>query len=210
VLYSRRAWGMIADGRGSVQFGSREHGAHSSICAINRKSPERKHHSDPMNSRADLQELVAVLQDRVDQHNVRIDQINGLLEKAELRRRKEPDNRRKWNNVLDNLEASLKEERAKRESSQVALKDARQQLERLGNAVAANVDDEPADIVLDAAPRTPEHGGEGGAAARRIRELADTALERLTLQEVALLKEALDGLCGALGPARGGESGACR
>lgn len=50
-----------------------------------------------------------------------LEEVRGLLEKADERRRLEPDDARKWNRVLENLERSLDLIKARHERSEMAV-----------------------------------------------------------------------------------------
>lgn len=58
---------------------------------------------------------IAVLERRRDEAKHTLEEVRDLLAKADQRRLQEPGNQRKWNQVLDNLESSLKEAKSRLE-----------------------------------------------------------------------------------------------
>lgn len=67
----------------------------------------------------DIQRLIAAHKVRQDEARLAMEKIKALLAKADIRRHREPQNVRRWNEVLDHLEASLDEARSRIESGQL-------------------------------------------------------------------------------------------
>lgn len=66
----------------------------------------------------ELQRLIALHKARQEEARAAMEKVRDLLAKADVRRHREPQNQRKWNAVLDHLEISLDEARARIEASQ--------------------------------------------------------------------------------------------
>lgn len=70
---------------------------------------------------------VEALEARLAEQLQKLDEVKSLLAKADTRLREEPDQRRRWQDVIDKLELSLTEIRARCEHTELELKFARGQ-----------------------------------------------------------------------------------
>lgn len=83
------------------------------------------------NNRADLESKIETLRARQTADNDNLEVVLELLRKADERRITEPNNRNMWNRVLDNLENSLIEARARVQSNSVELQKLERELEQM-------------------------------------------------------------------------------
>lgn len=140
------------------------------------------------------------LQKQLSADRENLQSVLDLLKKADERYKAEPANRAMWNRVLNNLERSLVEIRARVQSSEIALKKFEAEFRETAAFLApakpvAEVNAEsmpPADAdALESADRDPTLLSMDAARrilARPVEEIAD-----LTLQDVALLYDAVAG-----------------
>jgi len=76
-----------------------------------------------------LEEQLHAAQDLHERHTSALREIHELLAKADARRKAEPENQRRWNQVLDHLESSLVQARARVSASEHGLSVARRALQ---------------------------------------------------------------------------------
>lgn len=117
----------------------------------------------------------------LEQRRAIVAQIHELLERAEVRRRNEPHRRRKWDQVLDNLERGLAEARAR-----VAV------LEPLAEAAASVNSDPPS--YDDTAPDEPEETDDQSINPDSMTEKREVERGGEQDEATALSKDAADGV----------------
>jgi len=134
------------------------------------------------------------LEDRCRQKEQLVEHIRSLLERADARRDAEPENRRKWNRVLDNLEAALDEAKLRLQLCRQCLEQ-----ERGWHAAVENAQPPPEDppapcaapdeneVVAAENPGNPE----AADAARSLLETPLESVEQASLEQVALAQSYL-------------------
>lgn len=121
-------------------------------------------------------DLLATARQRCEEDRLALERVRSLLGRADARRIQEPDEARKWNRVLENLECSLDLTRARYELSEANVKRLEQEAGRLGVA-------EPMDVVAVPGPE----GDQADAWRATLR-----SVEGLTLEEASLLQSDID------------------
>jgi hypothetical protein len=122
-----------------------------------------------------------------------VDHIRGLLTRADARRTAEPENYRKWNRVLDNLETALIEAKNKLQRFEANLDNERRWQQTVGEAPVVPdapvpcSDPEPATLLIDAAPDSEL----AADAARGLLEAPLDTVEKAPLEQVALAQRYL-------------------
>jgi len=91
----------------------------------------------------DLQVTVKRLRDQIAQDEGALVHIRDLLAKADARRAKPQEDKRKWGKVAENLEASLDETRARLEHTRVTLRQMESQLAVAESAVMTAASPQP-------------------------------------------------------------------
>jgi hypothetical protein len=116
-----------------------------------------------------------------------VDHVRDLLGRADERRLAEPENRRRWNRVLDNLEVALDEAKARLERAEFRLAEAR----RRGTLSPSSSPSEP-----ETPAPEPELAADVDAcafeAARRLLAAPLEEAERASLEQVALARNYLE------------------
>ena len=77
----------------------------------------------------------------------KLDEVKGLLARADARVREEPENRRRWATVVENLEASLAELRVRLQRNELELKQAEGQLPSKLPAIGATLSDSSTNLL---------------------------------------------------------------
>lgn len=129
------------------------------------------------------------LEESLRQNGRLVEHIRGLLERADARREAEPENRRKWNRVLDNLEAALSEAKLRLQHCEKCLEQEREWHAAVEEGTVPP-EDLPApcaalrEIDLEVAddPGNPEAAN----AAKRLLDAPLEAVEGAPLEQVAL------------------------
>lgn len=109
-----------------------------------------------------------------------LEEIKHLLKKADARRKTEPAHLRRWNSVLDNLEFSLDEAKARLEACE-------RELERMG-AAAAQYEGSP---VQDKAPWLSESAPDLDEHERHLLQAPIEQLSKCSLEEISLVQSHL-------------------
>ena len=118
-----------------------------------------------------------------------LDQIRGLLEKADHRRALEKGNRRHWDDVLNHLEHSLDEARFKLEQCDAAILQAEKLMSPNDVARAkAIASGEPVESLPAAPPTLSSHPEE---AMKQVMSMSIEELRGLNMEQVALLHSQL-------------------
>lgn len=141
------------------------------------------------NELAELSQRIDALRQQQAQHEENIQLVRQKLADADARRRSDTENPRRWNHVLDNLEACLDDAKSRLESCRLAIKRTenemallREKKERESRAAWTAPDPELAEML-------PELSGEAMQAARTILETPLEDIGKMSLEEVALLHD---------------------
>lgn len=135
--------------------------------------------------------LLQSLEEDCKRQSELVEHIRGLLARADERRAAEPQNARKWNKVLDNLEAALDEAKAKLEHCERRLEDERR---RYDGVPGGNAFPDPTRQAAAPAAAPVDEGGGSPAEAAAAQFLLSTPLETVEsvpLEQVALAQNYL-------------------
>ncbi len=137
----------------------------------------------------ELENRLSILREREGESRLQVEKLYGLLEKADQRRKGEPQNVSHWNSVLDNLESALDEARARLVSIQAEMGQLEKQLREVPAAAPSPAS--TGEVVLDA-PDLPPGGdislsNSGRDAAKQILDMSLSQIGALNLQEVSIL-----------------------
>jgi hypothetical protein len=116
------------------------------------------------------------------------DEVTGLLEKADLRRKNEPGNERKWNQILENLEFSLDEARKTVASNELDIQRAEKSLQSLKEAAqekptSPEASDDSSGVIVPAIPE---------GMAKNILQIPIEELSKLSLEDITRLHEQME------------------
>jgi len=124
------------------------------------------------------------------QHEANLGRILQLLDKADARRREETHRPGRWNRVLDNLEASLDEAKARLEACRLDMAWTEREREKLGQGVSAEREGEPPPQERQTSAERGELPPLSQASLEAARDILNMPLEEigaLTLEAVALV-----------------------
>jgi hypothetical protein len=139
-----------------------------------------------------LSDVSRLEQEHAHERNT-VDHIRALLIRADARRAQEPDNVRRWNRVLDNLETALDEAKGRLERCETRLNQARQAECESTSLADGDAPSSLAEVDSRPAPFLPAQPGnaEASAAAQFLLQAPLDTVENAPLEQVALARNYL-------------------